>query len=37
MSDAYRSYLELLETLRDKVEALSELAKKKSRPPETTT
>ena len=29
MSDAYRSYLELLETLRDKVEALSELAKKK--------
>lgn len=29
MEDAYRSYLELLETLRVKVEALSELAKKK--------
>ncbi len=29
MSDAYRSYLELLETLRVKLEALSELANKK--------
>ena len=29
MEDAYRSYLELLETLREKVEALSELARKK--------
>ena len=29
MEDTYRSYLELLETLRTKIEALSELSKKK--------